>query len=224
MVRESIYDQLRVHCAPLWSRCRFELSGDGWFNVLSALTHTIKTTIAHSRSQRCSALRYNLALRRAVGGGNTWPLYKFLWDSDHADISTIGQRIEKGAIKMAEERQQRVAALIANPQFRDVPLAESWPRFIRATETGYIEQPLLIETLNAPDSTISALLLLTRNLCGNTCKSCGSSFEPKSGILSRKLWNIPQWRVALCRLCVLETEHRIDFDEDVHWPPKAEDL
>ena len=77
------------------------------------------------RKTRADSLRYNRVLRGAVNGGDRWPLYHTLWRQDRADISRITD--DRRAIEIADERQQRLVELIANPGYKTPPAAVPWP-------------------------------------------------------------------------------------------------
>jgi hypothetical protein len=82
--------------------------GDGWYNIIRVMCANMQNHIDHSRKNRLNALRYNRALKRAINGDDRALIKYYSWG--------LSEKSKEWAIKNAERD-------MANPKFRDVPVA-----------------------------------------------------------------------------------------------------
>lgn len=135
--------------------------GDGWANILLSLCDNIQWHIDESRKTRARAIKFNRAMKRALGGDTT----------ELIRLNSFGGAITKQTLELVDRAMTR-----ANP-YRDVPDACHQVVVTQVKE----KYGTLRFYYSGGDEYISGLVNMAESMSECTCEQCGAPGELNSG-------------------------------------------
>lgn len=135
--------------------------GDGWYTIINNLCHAIQSRIDGTRRSRCSALRYNRALKQATKLNDISPLVKYF---------SGDRKVSDWAIKSAEDD-------LTKKTYRRVP--EACPQVVAAQ----IKEKFggLRFYYEGGDDYVYGLVTFAEIMSESTCEVCGDAGKSRGG-------------------------------------------
>lgn len=148
--------------------------GDGWFDLLDTLCHTIQSHIDHTRRQRTRDLRFNRALGRALQGDTTRLMAYFGYRAGDGD-------------KAREWAKKRVAEVMAGPEPQAKIPKVACPQVVAAQVKEKFGT--LRFYYDGGDDFVYGAVAVAETMSGMLCEDCGAPGVLRPGRWVRTLCN-----------------------------------